>query len=71
MEAGQHGQTCEVEVFGEAPAVEHSTRNDTSPIVFGKAVSTIATRATQLMEGLVVRVTGSLHAWLTAPSPEN
>ena len=36
--AGEHGETCEVEVCGEAPAVEHSTRNDTSPIVFGKAV---------------------------------
>ena len=27
-----------MEVRGEAPAVEHSTRNDTSPIVFGKAM---------------------------------
>ena len=36
--AGEHGEACEVEVCGEAPAVEHSTRNDTSPIVFGKAV---------------------------------
>ena len=30
--AGEHGQTGEVKVCGEAPAVELSTRNDASPM---------------------------------------
>ena len=36
--ASDKGETCEVELCGVASAVEHSMCNDTSKIVFGKAV---------------------------------
>ena len=47
----EHGQTCEVKVCGEAPAVGHSMRNDTSPIVFGSSVEYHCDTTNILMKG--------------------